>query len=196
MSENLYQAPAADVRTEVETASLFYVVSLKKFLILFITTSGVYQVYWFYKQWKCYSQASQEKMMPILRAIFMIFFTHALYNVMCSKAREIDETYDWKSGTHASICVLLLLLSTLASRLEFNYTGTPWLNFVGVVVFPVIGWTMYHAQKCANFACGDSSGKQNDQLTALNYMWLALGVVYWMLIVVGLVEIVSEAPTT
>ena len=37
---------------QIQTASKFYVVSIKKFYALFFGTLGTYIVYWFYRHWQ------------------------------------------------------------------------------------------------------------------------------------------------
>jgi hypothetical protein len=57
-----------------------------------------------------------------------------------------------------------------------------------------LGRALYLAQKVANIACGDAEGRGNDQLTPANYAWIGLGTAFWMLVVVGLIEMTVGLP--
>ena len=54
MDADVYKAPEAEIVTESTEGLEFYVVSPKKFLIMQISTMGIYSIYWFFKHWKQY----------------------------------------------------------------------------------------------------------------------------------------------
>lgn len=197
MSSNLYETPESDLGVAETQATSFYVVSPKKFLILFVGTVGMYQLYWFYKNWKCYSESSQEKLRPFWRAIFMVFYIHAFYKLLGEKITKADETYEWKAGFFALIGIIAIVMAAIASQLSLREVGSPLTDVFGTIVFPAIaGWTMFQAQKVGNLLCGDPLGKQNDLLTVLNYFWLALGAIYYALFAALLLGIFDVEPTT
>ena len=81
MNDNPYEAPKSRLETSVEKGDKqFYVVSVKKFTILFFFTIGMYVLYWFYGNWKRYKAYSGKNIWPVPRAIFAIFFTHSLFS--------------------------------------------------------------------------------------------------------------------
>lgn len=55
-------------------AAPFFSVGNPKFLIMYLGTFGVYQIYWMYKQWVTVRARTREEMWPVARAIFPIFF--------------------------------------------------------------------------------------------------------------------------
>lgn len=65
---------------EVKThgVPLFHV-SLTKLIIMFIATFGLYQVYWFYKQWQALKNYYDLDAWPIARSFFFLSFIHILY---------------------------------------------------------------------------------------------------------------------
>ena len=81
---NLYAPPASEIRGESPAGALqahtFYVVSIPKFCVLYVATFGVYGLYWFYMHWQRYRRGhgQHESIWPVPRALFSIFFTHAL----------------------------------------------------------------------------------------------------------------------
>ncbi|MBN1610798.1 MAG: hypothetical protein JW940_29475 [Polyangiaceae bacterium] len=56
----------------------FFLVSRTKFIVMCLATFGLYEVYWFYKHWKLTKDSIHSDIWPLPRAIFAVFFTHAL----------------------------------------------------------------------------------------------------------------------
>ncbi len=52
----------------------FYLVSTAKFLIMDTITFGVYQLYWWYRQWRAIQLREMTGIIPVLRAFFAVFF--------------------------------------------------------------------------------------------------------------------------
>ena len=162
-------------------------VSKKKMILLFIATLGIYQIYWFYRNWQLYKQATGEKIWPLPRAIFAVFFVHALF-------REANHLRDrgpvqlpaWNHGQQATLLVLLLIVSNVIDRLSGKSIGSPITDYLSLLfLFPVIA-CLASAQEKINEACGDALGESNSKFKASNYFWMALGVLMWALIGFGL----------
>ena len=49
-----------------------------------------------------------------------------------------------------------------------------------------MGYCLFRTQRAANIACGDPDAVENRHLTAANYLWLTLGMLFWALILLGL----------
>lgn len=81
MESNLYEAPQSTL-SDVESLEdkEFYVVSIKKFTILFMATFGFYSIYWFYRNWKMSKAKYRDDIWPVARGIFSIFFVHSLFD--------------------------------------------------------------------------------------------------------------------
>ncbi|HFL7737668.1 TPA: DUF4234 domain-containing protein, partial [Pseudomonas aeruginosa] len=77
--ENVYKTPEAPlVETHGAKRAHFFVTSLGKMSVLFLVTLGLYGVYWMYKHWKAQQPQMERRISPVWRAIFGIFFFHAL----------------------------------------------------------------------------------------------------------------------
>jgi hypothetical protein len=66
-----------------------YVISTTKFAILSVATLGIYEVYWFYKQWKSLKAERNLDIGPLGRAIFAPFFSFSFFNHIS----ELGEKY-------------------------------------------------------------------------------------------------------
>jgi hypothetical protein len=163
----------------------FYIVSPKKFLILFLGTFGVYTIYWFFKHWSLYKKSTNADLWPVMRGIFTIFFTHSLFSLF-------EERYKSKTGeaprsiNHlATIYVVIAIAGQISNKFSENGYGNPTTLFLGFLVLPVTCWVLYQAQSLANYSGNDVEGKTNNDLTFSNYVWLLLGFIFWLLVLFG-----------
>lgn len=169
---------------EKETFSL-YVVGLRKLIILFVSTLGFYGLYWSYKNWSIYNKSSNEKVIPILRAFFDVFFVHSL----CSKIKRInpkivpdgDSFLEWNATKY----VLLVVLSRITDRLAENEVGMPYTYYVAFLLLPFSCNALCKIQKHINLAMNDEQGLTNSKLTWANYIWIIVGLIVWVLLVLG-----------
>ena len=61
-----------------ETKPLFFQVSVGKFILMSICTIGIYEVYWFYKNWHTIREKRGNNISPLVRALFSPFWYAAL----------------------------------------------------------------------------------------------------------------------
>lgn len=188
MSSNIYSPPEAELNNaaENETINEFYVVSPGKFWLLFICTFGFYHLYWHYKHWSCYRQTHDDDSWPIARAIFSIFFTHALFNAIDYRMLADKKEYDWHPTLWATLYVITTLVYRLTDRVIAKDQLIAGWEILGLCMIPVLGFFLSRAQIAANIAVNDADGSSNNRLTGLNYLWMALGLVVWGLAFIGI----------
>ncbi|AAZ26120.1 MULTISPECIES: hypothetical protein [Colwellia] len=178
---------SSEAESQVKSNEMeFYVVSPKKFLILFIGTFSLYTVYWFFKHWSQYKKSANEDMWPIMRGIFSIFFTHSLFALFEMKYTNKTGEKPKSINYLATIYVVFTIGCQIFGQFSDNGYGNPITFYFSLLILPVSCWVLYQAQSLANFAGEDVHGESNSNLTGLNYFWLALGVVFWFLAVFGL----------
>lgn len=187
MNDNPYSTPTADLIDSEITSDSFYVVSIKKFSILFLSTFGLYTLYWFYQNWALYRAKTGEKMWPVMRAIFSIFFTHSLYRKVQENLEDRKIEFSWMPSTSATLYVLFVVTLEIVDRLANKQIGLPFTALASVPLTLVIWYVMLIPQKAINACCGDPEGNQNSTLTAANIGWIAFGLLIWGLILLGLI---------
>ncbi len=180
--------PDGHIETK-EGAHQFYVVSKPKVAVLFLATLGWYSIYWFYVNWRNYRDNSGEKLMPALRSIFYIFFTHSLFNKVDASLKNKQINYDWSPKMLATLFVILSILSQILERLSSNDIGSPQTDIFSIIIlaFPLL--ILLKAQEAINLSQNDRAGISNSKFTIYNYFWIALGLVFWILIAIGLMDI-------
>ncbi|GHB75527.1 hypothetical protein GCM10008107_26420 [Psychrosphaera saromensis] len=178
---------SSEVESQVQSNEMeFYVVSPKKFLILFLGTFGMYTVYWFFKHWSQYKKSTNEDMWPIMRGIFSIFFTHSLFALFEMKYKNKTGENPKSINYLATIYVVFAIGCQICSMFSDNGYGNPITLYLGLLILPISCWVLYKAQSLANYASEDVNGESNSKLTGLNYFWLALAVVFGFLVILGL----------
>jgi hypothetical protein len=189
LSENLYEAPTSNlsVSETLPDNNPFYVVSSRKFLVLYVATLGSYIVYWIYRNWREYKLASNEKVMPILRAIFSIFFIHELFRKVQEKLDKNSINYSWKHRNLATYIVVLLLISNVLDRMSTKSAGSPFTDYASLIILAPLAYLFLNAQRAINIACGDENGSGNDKITAANIFWIVFGAALWGFTIYGLI---------
>jgi hypothetical protein len=168
---------------------MFYVVSKRKFAILFMSTFTAYTLYWFYKNWDRYKGRHPEAcrfgsaVSPVPRAVFSLFFTHVLFRKVKAHGCGQPALARWRNNLHATVLVVLMLLSSFSDRLVRGAAGD-YASFASVFVLVL---PFLKAQEMINLSCGDPQGTGNDRLSKANWAWLIAGGVLWVLLVIGLV---------
>lgn len=171
---------------EAAIAPPFYVVSSRKFLLLFFGTVGIYSVYWFWRHWKLHKIDKTLDIWPVPRAIFQIFFAHSLNREVDHLIQRKRLRFDWSPGGLATLFVVASLVSGVADRLSWNGIGSPISDLVSLATLLPVGYCLLRTQQAANVACEDPAGDTNHRLTVANYAWLAVGALWWLLVAVGL----------
>ena len=189
MESNPYAAPLAELEEPSNIEPTFYVVGIRKFSILFVSTLGFYSIYWFYANWKGYKEKYSEKIWPIARAIFSIFFAHSLFSKVQEKLDAEKQEYEWSPGSLATIYVVLTIAGNVVDRLSMKEIWSPNSDILSLVLVLPLFYTVLVAQRAINYSEGDTEGASNNTLTWVNYLWVLLGVVLWILSVLGVLLI-------
>ncbi|MDT3319793.1 hypothetical protein Q4Q52_08440 [Shewanella sp. SP1S2-4] len=190
MSQESSLLESDDKLTKVESKShsapLFHV-SLTKLIIMFIATFGLYQVYWFYKQWQALKNYYDLDAWPIARSFFSIFYTHSLFVYISEYIKEDNREYRWNSSAMATFYVVLLVVGGILNQIE----TLPISLVVASIFIPLaVLYPLYQAQKAVNFALESVEYPDNSRLTWLNWIWICLFCFYWAMIIYALTLLV------
>ncbi|MFP1678063.1 hypothetical protein ACLD02_05155 [Alloalcanivorax sp. C16-2] len=191
-ASNLYRAPEADVTPAGQEAAPFYVVSPFKLTLLFWITMGIYDLYWHYKNWALYREARGGGGLPVMRALFSIFFAPSLFQRMSKEAREAGVT----GGTPAVLLSVVYVFFTLISNFTYMAQGSGpealLVQLLSMGCMIPIWWVLWRAQKRVNATLGDAAGENNHRLTRANWIWIVLGGLLWLATLLSLVVWVAS----
>jgi len=178
-----HQSNEFDNQTDDKELSsmLFYVVSLDKFLVLFISTLGLYMTYWFYKQWLCYKEATQGKEWPMMRATFSVLFVHGLFAKLTEKYEEKSGVKSTLLNRSATLFIVVAVISFVCGNVPDPRSISPYLILVNLLTIPFFCWFCFQAQWFANYVCDDIGGTRNNTYSIANYCWITLGIIWWFI---------------
>lgn len=177
---------------DVNDAPMFFVVSKPKFAVLYLATFGLYAFYWFFKNWDRYKDkwpyASERgsTIWPVPRAIFSIFFVHALFREVKAYGGDKPAVAAWRNNLHASLLVLLLLVSNILDRAAGRSIGSPYTDYLSLAMMAPLLIEFLRAQDRINISCGAPDGATNSRFSKANYAWIAVGALFWFFVINGI----------
>jgi hypothetical protein len=95
MSKQQDQSPAADLAHRGSAAApMYFPVSLLKLAVMSICTLGVYELYWYYKNWCAIKERNEPEIMPLGRAFFAPLFCYSLFGKIraTAKSRQVQDS--------------------------------------------------------------------------------------------------------
>jgi hypothetical protein len=102
---------------------ILHPVGLKKFIFLSFWTFGLYQFYWFYKNWQWMKTVDNQEILPVVRTFFASFTNFVLFPRIKDIGDERDVSgYSWY-GAFAIPLAFLYILFTVAERVIDKLEG-------------------------------------------------------------------------
>jgi hypothetical protein len=153
-------------------AEALYNVGTTKFVVMTLSTFGLYEVYWLYKNWSVEARAGAD-ISPLARAVFAPLFVYSLAEH--NNARAISANL--QTALNPWLVSIAFLLLTVAVRLPSPF----WL--IGLMS----GFVLIPIQKQSariNAARAIGIGKE-ARFSPLNIVWLVVSAVFWLLVLVG-----------
>ncbi len=173
---NPYAAPRSRVEDPGAVAPgqpAFFPVSLLKLSLMSLATSGLYDIYWFYKNWKCMQERGEKVNAPI-RAFFYPFVSYALFRRVREQARATGVDVSLPAGP---LAVVLFVLSAVW-RLSDPYWLFSLLGFLPLL--PVQAAVNRVNERLA------PGVDPNARFGAWNIAALVVGALFFVLVMAGL----------
>ncbi|MFH1416414.1 MAG: hypothetical protein ABIH89_10065 [Elusimicrobiota bacterium] len=134
---NKPQAPAAATPSESEepaeekyTEQPFFYVSVKRLILFTLLTLGVYEVYWFYKQWSFVKHHIRPGIKPFWRALFSIFFCQGLFKTV----KEYSFSKKLYPKFNPELMALIFVVLSFCWRLPDYYSVISLLAIIPVLI--------------------------------------------------------------
>lgn len=116
-----------------------------------LITVGIYDIYWFYKNWVAVRDSTGKKLSPFWRTVFTIFYIYPLFRVMNLQAKRYG--YDGQSpGLLAAGYVLVPYISVIGDSAQQTSTVTPLMYTAQLLGTLVSIFFLVAAQRAAIFA--------------------------------------------
>ncbi len=88
-------------------AEFYFPVAIHKLIVMSVVTFGLYQIYWFYKQWKFMEASGEPGVRPLLRAIFSPLTCYGLFRRIREDATSAGIPLVWSATALAVLYILL-----------------------------------------------------------------------------------------
>lgn len=158
----------------------YFTVGTVKLSLMSITTGGIYEIYWFYRNWRVIRDRSRDAISPFWRALFGPLWIFSLG----SRLKQEGQERNVPLALPVSALGVIYLLLNMAWRLPGAFWFVSLLTFVPILPFEF-------AARRLNGA-GPLSVPTFGRFSGWNIAWLAVGSVLWGLVVLGQV---AESPT-
>ncbi|MGD0651193.1 MAG: hypothetical protein ABSA97_08660 [Verrucomicrobiia bacterium] len=103
---------------------IFFPVTPLKLVAMSIVTFGIYEIYWFYKNWKLIKQRTDRNIIPFWRAFFAVIFCYPCFEEIQQVAKSRGVSFPSSPGFFAVVWIAL----TLTWRLPDPYGLVYWLT--------------------------------------------------------------------
>jgi len=172
----------------------YFSVSTAKLRNLYLLTFGFYAIYWFYKNWKLQQPYIKERIMPIPRAIFAIFFTHSLATRV-KNSMQYKSLPDTNNLKHfATVFVVLTIAVNIVSRLTDSGTLPSYFNYLWLILFYLSALPLIEIQDKVNILMNDPLGSINSNYNWKNIAFMLVGAALWLMIILGILIITFDVP--
>lgn len=161
-----------------------YAISIWKLIILSSLTLGLFNIYWFGKQWEALKADRKIKATPWLRALFSPIFIYPLFKNIANATKEIDKSKNLNAGVLTVIYILFLLAARIPN----------WGWIVGLFIFlPLIP-----VQKTINYYWEKKYGNRlvSAKFGRSNYIWAFIGSTVIILALIGTFDTNSTTAQT
>ena len=169
----------------------FFPVSEGKLMTLYILSFGLYGIYWFYKNWKLQQPRMEKNILPMVRAIFSIFFTHSLFKIINQRAEQLETKHSFNANVLATFFVATIVVSNVIDNFSFSSAAMMDLSNNSIIItsiglFMLSAYPLVKVQATVNRINNDMLGYLNHKYSLWNYVMMALCVILWILLAMGL----------
>jgi hypothetical protein len=152
------------MQVEDESQPIFFPVSVTKLLVLSVCTFGVYELYWFFKNWQLVSTRTGggRYVAPAIQTLLTFFLCYSLFKRVSRVSQEV-EARPFKPGW--------LAISWIAVHLSQRLPDPYWvLSLASVVPLLVVQRTANEINAALRPACSP-----NARFSASNFLACVLG---------------------
>ncbi len=132
---------------------------------------------------------AEKKILPLLRAIFYIFFTHSLFRRVEDAARRKEISISWGASSLATLFVILTITSSILDRAAENSVTIGLVDYASLAMVFILLGPIYMVQEVVNKINGDPEGRLNSSFSIYNFIFIILGGLMWILVGIGLFQL-------
>jgi hypothetical protein len=170
--ETAPEIEAGEIPVPTSDETVWFLVGRGKLVVMSVVTLGLYQLFWFYQQWRRVKY-TEENIRPALRAFFSVFFCYSLFK----RVRESARTLGMEPPLPVPLLAAAFILLSLGWELPKPFSLMAFLSVLPLV--PI--------QRLANEVALNQvpESDANTGLTPLNWLGVGTGGLLVFLAVAG-----------
>ena len=149
------------------------IISQSKFIILLITTFGMYGLWWIYKAWRFFNQREKSDIMPAVRATMCIIFLPSLFNKIIDYAKEKGYKEDYPILLLYGCFIILSMTAYFPAPVVYI---SPFCVLFLIPPFQALNYAKRHSL--------DFIIKEQKKFSGLQITVIVLGSIFWLLLLI------------
>ncbi|WP_028294110.1 hypothetical protein [Oceanobacter kriegii] len=158
---------------DTSNTPIYFAVSPLKLVVMSICTMGIYELYWFYKNWVLIKEREKLNIMPFWRAVFAYFFCYSFFKKVEASAVDASLERSLSPGLLAAGWIIVTLLWKLPAPF--------WL----ITYFAVIFLLPVQALVDNINEVNSPGHAKNSKFTGWNIFGVVVGGLFFLLILLG-----------
>lgn len=160
------------------------IISPKKVLILSIITWGLYDFFWFYKNWKLIKEKENSNIRPYGRSFLAVFYCYSFFKKTLDSAKNYGYIEKYSAATLATVYFVLTIIGVVLGK---SIPGLGWWAFVFSVIGLFGALPLYEIQKEINFVSEHESGVTDleNKYSFSDALFVFFGILYTIFVVYG-----------
>lgn len=173
MSEMTLGLSASAAGIAPERKRYYFDVSILKLIVMSTVTFNLYQIYWFYKNWRMAKERGED-VIPFLRALFGVLFAYPLFKDIREQGRSASLVLVPSAGGLAFLFFLF--------QASWRLPDPAWLlGFLSVIPLAIVQADIAKLHRALGLDPGI-----NDRFTWQNILGVVLGGLWLVLMAIGL----------
>jgi hypothetical protein len=165
--------PCSSAQASGHAAPPFFPVSILKLVVLAICTLGLYELYWFYRNWRLVCDREKSDIRPFWRAVFAFFFCYGMF----TRVRDFPSSGAEVQRLPAGPLAAGWIITTLLWKLPNPYSLLCWLAVLFIVPVQMAAIRTNDAEAPGH--------DRNAKFSPANWVTVGLGGVVCVLAVIG-----------
>ncbi|MDD5481964.1 MAG: zinc ribbon domain-containing protein [Candidatus Shapirobacteria bacterium] len=172
------------IETKTDSSIEYFSISPKRLALFSVLTLGIYEIYWFYKNWEAVKKAENLKISPLGRAIFAVFYCNSLFKKVLESAKTHNYQKSYSPGWLATAYILLLIVGNGLSRVESTDVG---FNLIWLIIAISSFIPLLSVQKAINFNNEKIKGSSNlkSGFSSGEVVLIIIGLIWFLLVLWG-----------
>lgn len=161
----------------------FFYISLFQLFLLNFITAGLYQLYWFIKNWTAVSNSDGKKRKPFWRGIFSIFYCYSLFKIILNEAKKIGYKTIYSPTFLFAFYIFLFIFDNIADevskKINLPFPWYAWLIVIIIESIPII-----IIQRAINYYKIEKKLPIKKKFTAGEMALIGLGIMMFIIFII------------